>query len=407
MKTSRRAFLGAATVAAASASPRPAFDFAKLREEFPWVHTETFFNPAGWHPMPLRTKRAMERYLEFKIKGPGEGREEWASGHQDQARQLFAKLINAKPSEISFVQSTLMGENVIVNGLGIPGGKWSVVTDELHYEGSLYLYGSLQKNAGLDLRIVKHRDGRIDVRDVEKAVDNRTRLIATSLVSYQNGNRPDIQALAGLAHAHKAYLYADVIQGAGAVPIDVRALDLDFCACSGYKWLMGDRGLGYLYVRESLQGGVVKQMQYGDRQFADFQYHMFPHDPPGPRPASWKKNSGAGSFYEVGNIANIVAAGHAESLKLIHEIGVDRIQAYVKPLVDKLRKELPRLGYASFTPPEAPTPTSAFVVAKPDILAAKLKKANVAAKIQWNQMRVSCSFYHTPQDVDLLLNAAS
>ena len=72
---------------------------------------------------------------------------------------------------------------------------------------------------------------------------------------------------------------------------------------------MGDRGLGFLFVREALQGEVLKRFQYGDRQFADFQYHMFPYDPPGPPPATWKHGSGAGSFYEVGNIANVVAAG--------------------------------------------------------------------------------------------------
>jgi selenocysteine lyase/cysteine desulfurase len=404
MPSNRRTFLAAAAAAAAPA--RSELDWTAIREEFPWTGRQLFLNPAGWHPMRKKAIEAMQRYLEFKLYGPTEGRERFASGQQEEARRLFAQLINASSSEISFVQSTLTGENLVAAALGIPGGKWNVVTDELHYEGSLYLYQSLAKQ-GLDLRIVKLKGQRIDLGEVEKAVDRKTRLIACSLVSYLNGVRADVKALARLAHAHGGYVYADVIQAAGAVPIDVRKLDLDFCACSGYKFLMGDRGLGFLYVRESLLGKVMKRLQYGDRQFTNFQYHMFPHDPPGPRPASWQVRSGAGAYYEVGNVANVVAAGHAENLRFILDLGVDRIQAYAKPMVEQLRKELPRLGYPSLTPAGEPTPISAFVVAKPDDLRAKLKRANIDTKVQWNQMRVSVSVYHNQGDIERFLEAVS
>ena len=54
-----------------------------------------------------------------------------------------------------------------------------------------------------------------------------------------NGYLSDIKALADLAHDHGAYLYVDAIQGVGAVPVDVRAMGIDFAACSTFKWLMG------------------------------------------------------------------------------------------------------------------------------------------------------------------------
>lgn len=402
MKHGRRSFLaGAAGLAVPAAKPA---DFAKIRELFPWAEKQVFLNPAGWHPMGVHSIRAMQRYLDYKLLGPGEGRGEWQGGHQDVAKALFAKLINASPAEISFVPSTLVGENLVVAGLGIPGGSGNVVTDELHYEGSIYLYKSLEKQ-GLDLRLVKRRDGRIPLSEMEKVVDRKTRLIACSLVSYLNGVRADVKAIGELAHAHGAYVYADVIQAAGAVPIDVKQLDLDFCACSGYKWLMGDRGLGYLFVREALQGKALRRTQYGDRQFSNFRYHVFPHDPPGPAPASWETRTGAGSFYEVGNIANVVAAGHAASMRFILDLGVERIQEHVRPLVARLRKELPARGYPCMTPEDTPTPISSFVVGRPEALRAKLKKANVDAKVEWNQMRVSCSVYHQERDIDRLLEA--
>ena len=72
----------------------------------------------------------------------------------------------------------------------------------------------------------------------------RTKLVAVSLVSMINGFQHDLKALCDIAHSRGALVYADIIQGAGAVPIDVHAWGVDFCACATYKWLMGDFGVG-------------------------------------------------------------------------------------------------------------------------------------------------------------------
>ena len=74
--------------------------------------------------MPRQSVTAMHGYLDYKLNGPGEGRETRQDGNQKIARERFAKLINAQPAEIAFVQSTLMGENIVVDGLGIPGGGY-------------------------------------------------------------------------------------------------------------------------------------------------------------------------------------------------------------------------------------------------------------------------------------------
>ncbi|MCU1274999.1 MAG: hypothetical protein JWO48_2430 [Bryobacterales bacterium] len=403
---SRRNIISGAITSLARPSSAAVPDFAPMRNDFPWGQNETFLNNAGWHPVGIHSIKAMERYLEYKMKGPGQGRDDFGGGRQDEVKSLFAQLIHAKPTEISFVQSTLMGENLVVAGLGLPGSKWNVVTDELHYEGSLYMYRSLQK-AGLDVRVAKRRDDwRIHAADMGKLMDRQTKLVATSLVSYINGYVQDAASIASLAHSHGAYLYTDIIQAAGAVPIDVRAMNIDFAACSGYKWLMGDRGLGYLYVKEELQGIVMRRTQYGDRQFANFEYHIFPHDPPADEPATWTQiNKGAGSYYEVGNLSNIAVACQSESLAYILRLGVDNIRAHARPLTNKLRKELPRLGYPCITPDNTESPIVSFVVENPAATRAKLAKARVNAKVEWRQMRVSVSVYNNDQDVDRLLNA--
>ena len=87
-----------------------------------------------------------------------------------------------------------------------------------------------------------------------------------ALVSNINGYMHNVRAISDIAHAHGAYVYADIIQAAGNTTVDVQAMGIDCCACSTYKWLMGDFGLGFLYVKRDLQGDVIKQTRYGLRQ---------------------------------------------------------------------------------------------------------------------------------------------
>jgi selenocysteine lyase/cysteine desulfurase len=400
----RRAFLTGAAALSADVKPSRGrvADFQAIRADFPWVDQQTFLNSAGSHPISVQSGRAMEKYIAAKVRGPSSGAE-FAGPRLEDVKALFARLINAKPSEIAFVQSTMMGENVVVAGLGIPAGGGNVVTDELHYNGSLYLYKTLER-AGLDLRIVRHRDWQIDVRDVAKAIDRKTKLIAMTLVSNINGFQHDARSLSDLAHAHGAYLYADIVQAAGAVPIDVRAMGIDFASCSTYKWLMGERGLGYLYVREESQGAALKPTQFGDRQYSNFLYHNFPYTTPAQTAFTWEPVGGA-SRYEVGNVANIVASGQSEALRFILELGVEKIQQHAMPLIERVRKEVPRLGYPSITPPGAQTPIASFLVKDPAMTAAKLRKAAVVAKVKWNQLRVSVSVFNNQADVDRLMEA--
>ncbi len=136
--------------------------------------------------------------------------------------------------------------------LDIVGSGSNVVTDALHFEGAIINLQALERERGLDLRIAMPRDGRIELRDLERLMDKKTKLIEVSLVAMYNGFQHDLKAVCGLAHAHGAYVYADIVQAAGATPIDVRASGVDFCACSSFKWLMGDFGAGFLYAREDL-----------------------------------------------------------------------------------------------------------------------------------------------------------
>jgi selenocysteine lyase/cysteine desulfurase len=413
MSITRRALLtGAAQLAAAGAvalkDGRP--EAAQMpdgalpaRRDFAIPPGRTYLNSAFIHPMPLVAANAASRYLETRTFS----RERWSGDElAAKVRAQFAVLINAAPAEISLVESTSRGENLVVNGLGVPANDGNVVTDALHFEGSLILYGELQKR-GLDLRIVRPREWRIDLSDMEKVVDGKTRLIAVSLVSWYNGFQHDLARVCELAHAHGAYVYADIVQAAGNTPIDVRASGVDFCACSTFKWLMGDFGLGFLYVREGLLDRVIRRTEYGYQQ-ADTSLHYLPSDPPASTPVTWTMHADASAHFQVGTYGQGAINALAQSLSYLQRIGVEKIQTHRQPFLRRLQGEMPRLGFTSITPPATTSAIIAFTARDAEArFGARLKQADVSVTLSGERLRISPSLFNDARDIDALLSALS
>jgi selenocysteine lyase/cysteine desulfurase len=263
------------------------------------------------------------------------------------------------------------------------------------------------RRQGLDLRVVAPRDGRIDMKDLERVVDRRTKLIEISLVSMYNGFQHDLKAVCDLAHAHGAYVYADIIQAAGAVPIDVRASGVDFAAAATYKWLMGDFGLAFFYVREDLLGRVIRRPHWSYRSASDVDIHLSPFDPDRSRPVTWTPRADAAGYFELGTIASAVAAALAVSLPYLRRLGVDAIERYRQPMLRRLHQEMPRLGFTPATPPDSTSPIVTFASKDTRAAARKLDAAGIDVRVAPYWMRISPSIYNDAADVERLLDALS
>ena len=392
------------TVTAPHASAAPATVGLPAKAEFTVGKSETCLNNARWHPIGVGASKAVQRYLEYKATGGGSA-PDYGSDLQSRAKTLFANLIHAKVSELSFVPSTTVGENLIASALDLPRSGGNVVTDAFHFEGSLYQYGELAKK-GLEVRIARPREWRIELGDLDKLIDRKTKLVALSLVSMINGFQHDVKAICDLAHSRGALVYVDAVQAVGAVPLDVRATGVDFLACSSYKWLMGDMGLGFLYVREDLLDRLQRS-QYGFRQLSAVQYHVFPHDPPGESVMDWSQSSGAGGHFEVGTVSNTTLACLTHSLDYIQRIAVAKIQSHRQPLLSRLQKEMPRLGFEPMTPLDSASPIVAF--AKKDMtgVSERLRRAAIDIAVYEHRVRISPSVYNDQGDIDKLLEALS
>jgi selenocysteine lyase/cysteine desulfurase len=378
-------------------------DFAAVRNDFPRARTAAYFDNASSHPLSVHSAAALHRYVDWLTYEVGDPWfPAWAHS-RDVAQKLFARLINASPGEISFARSTVEAESNIINGLQDHLAGGNVVTIDLHFSPCLYNY-KVRERDGLDLRIVKHRDWKIDLADVERAVDENTRLIAVTLVSNVNGYLSDVKALADIAHSRGAYLYADVIQGAGAVPIDVRAMGIDIAACSTFKWLMGVKGYGFLYIREDLQGTVVKPSQPCGG--VSFNYAPWV-DEPDPDAEDIAPSAVSGpSQYEVSYPSYEGAICAQESLRYILRLGVDNIRDHARELTSRLHRELPAKGCTAITPVDNESPIVAFTVPDPDEVMKRTLAAGVLVAMRFgNKMRIAPSVYNNHEDVDRLLAA--
>jgi selenocysteine lyase/cysteine desulfurase len=392
-------------IAHAHAVPAPSADLSLPRKaDFSIPEGETYINGAYVHPMPNIGREALQKYLESRCSPV-------LDTHYDRenVKAEFAALINAKPSEISFVPNTSTGENLVVNGLGLEtaGSNANVVTDALHFDGALLHLGELKRRSGLDVRIVMPRDYRIDLKDLERVIDKKTRLVEISLVAMTNGFQHDLKTVCDLAHSHGAYVYADIVQAAGNTPIDVRASGVDFAACATFKWLMGDFGLGFLYVKEELLDRVLRQTQYGYYQAAEMQAHFLPGDDSAPAPYSWTLSKDATGRFEVGTSGSGAQHVLTATLPYIRKIGVENIQAHRQPLLKKLREEMPRLGFAPLTPAESTSAIMSFTMKDRANVMQRLKRANVNVRVAEDFLRISPSVFNDIADIEKLLEALS
>ena len=371
----------------------------------------TYLNAAYTHPSPTVAREAIRRAADGRttLPPPAAGRGEALAD----PKALFAELINAKPSEIAYVSSTSAGENLVVQALDLHRRfDGNVVTDGLHFEGALLHLLELKKQ-GLDVRIVKPtKDFRIDIQDLERVVNKDTRLVEVSSVSMYNGFRHDLKAVCDLAHANGAYAYADIIHSAGAEPFDVKASGVDFAACSSFKWLMGDFGIGFLYAKEELLDRIRRPV-FGYYQAPNLEQFFPPNLPDGEYTAvTYGFEKSAAGVFESGTLTGSVAVNVAmlrASLNYIKGLGVANIRAHRQPLLRKLQQEVPRLGFTAVTPMDSTAPMVTFAKANvgQSDLARRLQAARVNVRMSTHWMRLSPSVYNDMADVDRFLSVLS
>ncbi len=386
----RPAILGAAPDQRSTVPRRPSEeDPLGIRGEFPITEETAYLNTASVGPLSRTVHDALAAYAEEKMmyRNPGSRRQAEVS-----AREKFARIFGADENEIAFLYSTSDAENIITSAMDWKEGD-NVVVDELHFTTTFVLYRELEKRHGIELRIVPSTDGRARVDDFAARTDDRTRLLSVAWVSNRNGYRHHLPALAEVAHAHGAYLYADAIQAFGTAATNLHDEGVDFACGNGYKWMFADFGCAPFFVRsEHLEW--MRPDRYGHSQVAEnLPDHRF-------------RLHATAEKYEYANVSYGSVTAMDAALSVLEDVGLDRIEKHTVGLAAELYAGVADLGIELFTPADNPSSIVSFyhgldTDALWDGLAAE--KVPVTFQEQGRLLRSAVAMFNNRDDVDRLL----
>jgi len=359
-----------------------------VRADFPIVADRTYLNSAYIAPIPRSVVAAGTEFLHNKSTRPLEVGE--LIGTDETLRAQFARLVNATPDEIALLFSTAEGENVIAQGLDLVAGD-NVVVDELHYPTEFVLYRALEASRGIELRIAKHREGRVEASDFAPLIDRRTRIVSVAWVSHQNGFRHDMRPIADLAHAQGAVFYTDAIQAVGMFPIDVQASGVDALCCGSYKWMLAGFGIAPFYVSRALNERL-KLDRFGefqvDRELPDHHFEL----------------ARTARRFDYCSRAFGAARELSAALAYLEQVGIARIEEHTVGLASRLYAGLSKQGHRLFTPPGNRSSIVTMYATKPmaDVRAA-FQAAKVDVTVRDGEVRIAPALFNTSDEIDQCL----
>ena len=234
------------------------FDVEALRAEFPALARRgpdgrpvAFLDGPGGTQVPQRVIDAVVRYY-TDTNANHEGAfatSALSDAMAEEAHAAVADLLGAaSPDEIKFGanMSTLtlhLGRSI---GATLRPGDEVVVTT-LDHEANVSTWESMAADRGLTIRKVDiHPDDvTLDLEDLESKLSDRTKLVAVGYASNAVGTINPVREIVARAHEVGALTFVDAVAYAPHGPIDVRALDTDFLACSAYKWFGPHAGILY------------------------------------------------------------------------------------------------------------------------------------------------------------------
>jgi cysteine desulfurase / selenocysteine lyase len=216
--------------------------------EFPVTAHRVFMAHAGVSPLP---RVAADALREFAERGSNDLQEnEWAIERVAEARRLAATLLGASAAEVALLGPTALGLNLVADGLPWREGD-EVVFHADDYPANVYPWRKLETRGVRPIPLELEVPGRVVWPAVERALTDRTRLVALSTGNFLTGHRIDVHGI-GRRLAERDILFClDAIQTLGAFPVPTQ--HVDFLCAASHKWLLGPVGAGVFFVKSSRQ----------------------------------------------------------------------------------------------------------------------------------------------------------
>ena len=222
------------------------------RDEFPILSHTTYMISHSLGAMP---RRAAARVAEYAETWAARGIRAWEEGWWEMpitvGNQVGA-IIGAGEGEVVMQQNVSICQQIVTSCFDWSGTRNKLVTDGLNFPSNDYNYHGLCRQGARVVSVPSPDGMTLPVERILDAIDDKTQLVSVSHVAFRSSYLQDTAAIVARAHALGAMVVADLYQAAGAVPVDVRAWNVDFATGGSVKWLCGGPGPGYLYVRRDL-----------------------------------------------------------------------------------------------------------------------------------------------------------
>jgi cysteine desulfurase / selenocysteine lyase len=368
---------------------------ADMRAAFPITRRYAYLDHAAIAPLATPVRSTMEVFLARQSEEPFE-LTHWER-LKSQVRTRTAELLSTSADRIAFVKNTTTGLGMVAAGLDWQAGD-NVVGVDREFPSNIYPWMDLRRK-GVELRLYRPTDGRIDVPGVAKLCDNRTRVLALSAVQFWNGFRVDLAALRPALRRKDVLIVVDAIQGAGAMHIDLTGDVVDFLCAGAQKWMLGPLGAGFAYVGprmlERLHPPIIGvDSVVRDQEYFDYDLTLKPD----------------ARRYEEASPNYPALLGMGAAVNLLLRAGPVDVEREVLRLADRLRDELPRLGYELVLKPLKPSERSGIVSFRhprivPAELHGRLRDGGVIISLRGDFLRASAHYYNNDADIDRLLEA--
>jgi kynureninase len=278
------------------------------RERFPILASTTYLINHSLGAMPAEAAR---RLAQFADEWATRGARAWGEGWWNspyRVGDLLGAIIGAPGGSVAMHQNVTVAEAIVLSCFDVKPSRKRIVFEEGLFPSVRYVQQAWSR-FGAEVVVCDDAEAVID------AIDERTLLVPVSHVLYKTAEIQPVERIVERAHQVGAYVCLDAYQSAGTVPLDVTALDVEFCVGGSVKWLCGGPGAGWLYVRPD----VAERLEPA---FAGWQAHA--------RPFAFETEmdyaDGAARFMTgTPNVPALYAA--SAGYEIVAEIGVERIRA--------------------------------------------------------------------------------
>jgi selenocysteine lyase/cysteine desulfurase len=363
---------------------------SELRSHFPILKEKTYLYNCSQGALCDAVEAGMQKYAASWRTSVAPW-DEWMETYEA-LRGAFARFINAQPDEVAIVTSASAGINPIANALQFDARN-KVVMSEYEFPTMAHIWLA-QRPRGAEIQFLDGVNDAVPTECYERAIDKRTRIVPLTHVSFVNGFRSDVAAIAKIAHAQGALLFLDGYQDCGTRPMNVKALDVDFFVTGTLKYLLGPPGLGFLYVRRELIETLTPTMTSWMAQRDAFTFN-----PKCLEPAPDARRFEGGSP----PIPNIYLARPA--IDLLAGIGMDNVAAQIERLTRAFLKGVRDLRIDCKTPSSSVGPLVVLRAKDAAAVLAKLTARGIAVSMRRDGVRFAFHVYNTLEDVNVALTA--